>query len=139
MNTDVPQKQMNTSNGFNNVENDYIYNIVGIQENNIYIKTNPEGVQKLFYYSANEPINILLSEGDMGEYQIHSIGGQKYYPLIVGYEEAKIMRQEGLFDNIGDSIKNFFGKNVVVVGVMQKTGGAMDMAHIIPLTGEELN
>ena len=108
-------------------------------KNKIYIKDS-EGMQKLFYYySVNEPINVSLSEGNMNEYQIHSIGGQEYYPLIVGYEEAKIMRQEGLFYNIGDPIKNFFGKNVVIVGVMQRTGGASDMAHLIPLTGEELN
>ena len=97
----VPQEQMSTNYNPNTAENNYKYTIVGVQENNVYIKTNPEGIQKLFYYhSVNEPISIPLSEGSIEEYQIHSIGGQNYYPLIVGYEEAKIIKQEGLFYNI---------------------------------------
>src|SRR3989344_3220411 len=136
----VPQEQMSTNYNPNTAENNYKYTIVGVQENNVYIKTNPEGIQKLFYYhSVNEPISIPLSEGSIEEYQIHSIGGQNYYPLIVGYEEAKIIKQEGLFYNIGDPIKNFFGKNVVIVGIMQRTDGAMDMAYLVPLTKEELS
>src|SRR3989344_7860683 len=81
----VPQEQMSTNYNPNTAENNYKYTIVGVQENNVYIKTNPEGIQKLFYYhSVNEPISIPLSEGSIEEYQIHSIGGQNYYPLIVG-------------------------------------------------------
>ena len=140
MNSDVSQKQMNTNDNLNNTEDNYKYAILGVQADNIYVKTNPEGMQKLFYYHpVNEPINIPLLEGNMEEYLIHSIGGQKYYPIIIGYEEAKIMRQERRFNNIGDPIKNFFGKNVVIVGVMQRTDGIMDMAYIMPLTEEELN
>ena len=140
MNSDVSQKQMNTNDNLNNTEDNYKYAILGVQADNIYVKTNPGGMQKLFYYHpVNEPINIPLLEGNMEEYLIHSIGGQEYYPLIVGYEEAEIMRQKRIFYSIGDSIKNFFGKNVVIVGVMQRTDGIMDMAYIMPLTEEELN
>ena len=140
MNSDVSQKQMNTNDNLNNTEDNYKYAILGVQADNIYVKTNPEGMQKLFYYHpVNEPINIPLLEGNMEEYLIHSIGGQEYYPLIVGYEEAEIMRQKRIFYSIGDSIKNFFGKNVVIVGVMQRTDGIMDMAYIMPLAEEELN
>ncbi len=158
MNSNVPQEQMKTNDNSNTIgsnleepmngkgsseeetqNSNSLFNHI-LQENKIYIKINSEGMQKLFYYSpVNEPINVPLSEGNIGEYQIHSIGGQKYYPLIVGYEEAKIMRQEGLFSNIGDPIKNFFGKNVVIVGVMQRTGGMMDMVHLIPLSEGEWN
>lgn len=109
-----------------------------IKEDKAYIKATPEGVQKLFYYQpTGEQLNLQLIEGNMGEYKLHSIGGQMYYPLIVGYEEAKIMRSEGLFNNLGDPIKNFFGKNVVVVGVMQRNGGALDFAHVMPLNDGE--
>ncbi|MBS3075374.1 hypothetical protein J4429_02850 [Candidatus Pacearchaeota archaeon] len=156
MNTDVSEKQMNAEDNYEksietqNINNankkqasiPYIfkYELKGIQENNFYIKTSSDGAQKLFYYHpVDEDINVQLSEGDIEEYQIHSIGGQNYYPLILGYEEAEIMRKEGLFSNIGDSIKNFFGKNVVVIGIMQKTEGALDRAYFIPLNKEELN
>lgn len=139
MNPDIPQKQINSNENIAQ-ETDYKYQIYGVQNNNIYMKSNSDGMQKLFYYHpVDEFINIPLSEGNLAEYQVHSIGGQKYYPLIIGYEEAKIMREEGLFNNIGDPIKNFFGKNMVVVGVMQRTDGALDMAHLIPLNSKELN
>lgn len=111
-----------------------------LQENKIFTKRDTNGSIKLFYYYNNEePIDIQLKEGDIKDYKIHTIGGQYYYPLILGYEEAKIMREEGLFDNLGDSIKNFYGKNVVVVGVMKKSDNAFDMIHIIPLTSGGLN
>jgi len=157
MNSNVPQEQMRTNDNSNGMESNLkesmdvkdsteeaqdsnsLFNHI-LQEDKIYIKINSEGMQKLFYYSpVNEPINVPLSEGSIEEYQIHSIGGQKYYPLIVGYEEAKIMRQEGLFSNIGDPIKNFFGKNVVIVGVMQRTNKATDMIYLIPLNEGEWN
>lgn len=139
MDTNELQKQM-TSNNNSIQEIDSKYRVYGIKNYNIYMKTNMEGIQKLFYYHpVNEPLNIPLSEGDINGYQIHTIGGQNYYPLILGFEEAKIMREEGLFINIGDPIKNFFGKNVVIIGVMQRTDGALDMVHLIPLNSGELN
>lgn len=139
MNENRPQKQMNSDNYPLSGDNS-IYQLNEVKNDNAYIKTDSEGIQKLFYYHpVNEPLNIQLSEGNINDYQVHTIGGQNYYPLILGYEEARVMRQEGLFANIGDPIKNFFGKNIVIVGVMQKTGGALDIAHLIPLNNGELN
>ena len=139
MDLDEPQKQM-ISNEPYIPESNLKYQLNEAENNKIYIKTDPEGTQKLFYYlSINEPLNIQLSEGNIDNYQIHMISDQEYYPLILGYEEAKIMRERGLFIDIGDPIKNFFSKNTVVVGVLRKTGGALDMAHFIPLSKGELN
>ena len=111
-----------------------------LQENRIFIKRDAYNSIKLFYYiRSGEPVDIQLREGDIDDYKIHTIGGQNYYPLILGYEEAETMRQEGLFNNIGDPIKNFYGKNVVVVGVMKKLDNVFDTIHIIPLNSGELN
>ena len=111
-----------------------------LQENKIFTKKNTEGSIKLFYYYVkDEPLEVQLSEGNIDDYQIHTIGGQNYYPIILGASEAGIMRKEGLFENIGDPIKNFFGKNVVIVGIMKETGGILDTAHLIPLNNGELN
>ena len=49
------------------------------------------------------------------------------------------MREEGIFTEIGDPIKDFFGKNVVIVGIMEKTNGVLDMTYLIPLNSGELN
>lgn len=149
---DNPQKQMESGNNsipeispeinspkVNTQNSDSLFNHI-LQENRIFTEKNSEGFIKLFYYyTGSESIDIQLKEGYMKDYQIHTIGGQNYYPLILGYEEAKIMRQENLFTNVGDPIKNFYGKNVVVVGVMKKSDNIFDMIHIVPLTSGELN
>lgn len=111
-----------------------------LQENRIFTKKNAGGFIKLFYYyTKNEQMEIQLKEGNINDYEIHTIGGQNYYPLILGAEEAKTMRQEGIFTDIGDPIKDFFGKNVVIVGVMKETDSALDTFHLIPLNSGELN
>ena len=110
------------------------------QGNKMFTKKNADGTVKLFYYyTKDEPIEIPLEEGDINSYQNHNIGGQNYYPLILGIEEARIMREEGIFAEVGDPIKDFFGKNVVIVGIMKKTNGVLDLTHLIPLTSGELN
>ena len=110
------------------------------QGNKMFTKKNVDGDIKLFYYyTKDEPIEIPLEEGDINSYQIHNIGSQNYYPLILGIEEARMMREEGIFTEVGDPIKDFFGKKVVIVGIMKKTNGALDLAHLIPLTSGELN
>lgn len=153
VNSDVSQKQMASddneyqekstnsegSSEINTKNSNSLFNHI-LQENRIFTKRDATGSIKLFYYyKSEEPIDIQLKEGNIKDYQVHTIGGQKYYPLIIGYEEAKTMREEGLFNNIGDPIKNFYGKNVVVVGVMKKLDNAFDMIHITPLNSGELN
>lgn len=136
MSPDVPDVKTSSANS--------IFNHL-LQEDKMYTKKNAEGVVKLFYQYTKEgeagdnQIKIQLEEGNIYNYQIHTIGGQNYYPLILGYEEAKMMRDEDLFTEIGDPIKDFFGKNVVVVGIMKKTNGVLDLAYLIPLNSGELN
>ncbi len=111
-----------------------------LQEDRIFIKKDVNGSIKLFYfYVGDEKTDIQLQEGDIDNYEIHTIGGQNYYPLILGYEEAKRMREEELFNNIGDPIKSFYGRNVVVIGVMKKLDNAFDVIHITPLKSIDLN
>ena len=43
------------------------------------------------------------------------------------------MREEEVFNNIGDPIKDFYGKNVVVVGIMEKLENVFDTIHIFLL------
>ncbi len=132
-------KDGDSSSEISTQNSDSLFNHI-LQENRIFTKKGANGYIELFYYHpVDELIDIPLSEGNIKEYQIHSIGGQDYYPLILGSEEAKRMREEGLFNNIGDPIKNFYGKNVVVVGVMKKLDNTFDMIHIIPLTSGGLN
>ncbi len=117
---------------------DSLFNHI-LQEDRIFTKRDAnDSIELFYYYTGDEPINVQLKEGDIKNYEIHTIGGQNYYPLILGSDEAKKMREEELFNNIGDPIKNFYGKNVVVIGVMKKYNNAFDMIHITPLKSGDL-
>lgn len=109
----------------------------------MYIKVNSDGVPKLFYRLNVDEIpkfNITLKEGKFQDYNaIHEIVGEAYYPMMVGSKEAKMMKEEKLFSKPGDIIKDFFGKNVVIVGVMTETNSSLDMVHITPLKSGESN
>lgn len=52
--------------------------------------------------------------------------------VIIGAEEAKMMKEEKLFAKSGDVIENFFGlPEVKVRGVLAPTGTALDSQHIL--------
>ncbi|MGV8171210.1 MAG: hypothetical protein ACP5OA_00780 [Candidatus Woesearchaeota archaeon] len=100
----------------------------------LFVKFKDAKTPKLFYlYDANNPspAKIVLSEGDMREYYTHEIGKKSYHPLILGYDEAKMMREEKLFANTGDTIDNFFGRDIMIVGILQDTDTSLDMMHIV--------
>lgn len=103
------------------------------QENLFSIKTTPDGMAKLFYtYNPNNAsLDLKLKEGSMKNFKVHQMLGKDYYPIIIGSEEAKVMREEKLFSEPGDVIKNLFGENFVVIGVLEETGSIIDKTHFI--------
>ena len=94
------------------------------------------------FYSLNisetPPKKFVLAEGSMSGYEIHDLGGEQYYPLVLGANEATMMREEHLFSRPGDVIRGFFGRNVVVVGVLNKTNTGLDIMHFIPLEENQI-
>lgn len=52
--------------------------------------------------------------------------------VFIGYMEAKMMKDEGLFENVGDKIEGFFGLPwVTVAGILEPTGTIIDDYHIL--------
>lgn len=52
--------------------------------------------------------------------------------MIVGYEEAMMMKKEGLIQKPGSTLKNFFGiSEMKVVGIVERTGTLLDSFHFI--------
>jgi hypothetical protein len=52
--------------------------------------------------------------------------------MVVGYEEAMMMINEGLIKKTGDSIVDFFGvPRMKVVGILRPTGTIIDSYHIV--------
>ena len=118
------------------------YNKLNGKENIVFIKLTDENVSKVFYnYPISKDINLnfKLSEGSQENYKTYDIMGKTYYPIIVGYNEANMMKEEKLFEKTGDTIEGFFGKDVIIVGIMEETNTGLDMMHLVPLSEEELN
>jgi hypothetical protein len=65
-------------------------------------------------------------------FDIHNIGQKSYYPVILGYSEAKMMIEEKLIVGTGSEIMDFFGRDVVIVGILSQTNSTLDMMHIVP-------
>lgn len=117
------------------------YEAISGEEGRMFVKISPEQSPKLFYTLKawdSLPPKFELAEGRIEDFKIHELGGETFYPVIIGADEAKMMREEKLFARTGDTIRGFFGKNVAVVGVLRQSGSAMDMAHFIPLGEAEL-
>jgi len=118
------------------------YNKLDGEENRVFIKLNSDNISKVFYYqNINEDfkINFSLSEGKIINYKKYDILSKSYYPVIIGSKEAKMMKEEKLFEKPGDTIDDFFGKDIIIVGIIQETNTSLDMMHILPFKAEELN
>jgi hypothetical protein len=52
--------------------------------------------------------------------------------MVIGFTEAQMMREEGLFKRIGDSLTDFFGlPSVKIVGILSPTNSLLDESHIL--------
>ena len=84
----------------------------------------PDGTPKAFVSIPNRYLTSeLVDEGSAASAD---------YTLILGSEEAQMMREENLFTSPGDTLENFFGiSSVRIIGILTPTGTALDSMHII--------
>jgi len=89
-----------------------------------------EGNLKLFYRLQDDNIPVAFQERIApGSFEASVIGGRPYVPMYIGAAEAKMMTAEGLFKAEGDLIKNLFGNNVIVAGILPETNTPLDQMH----------
>ena len=60
--------------------------------------------------------------------------------MVLGADEAKMMRDKGLFKDVGDEVRDFFGLPAMnVAGVLEPTGTDIDGMHVVnPATFDRL-
>jgi len=111
------------------------------EEGRVFIVIKDNKSPKLFFVlatGADPPIQLPFAEGSLSEYTVREINGKQYYPVILGSGEAAMMKFERLFKKPGDTIEGFFGKNIVIAGILEKTNSIVDMAHISPLSEADI-
>ncbi|QQG52486.1 MAG: copper-translocating P-type ATPase [Candidatus Falkowbacteria bacterium] len=82
-----------------------------------------DGQPKLFLGIDVFPSDIRLDEGSL------VLGDNE---MVIGYNEAMMMKKEKLIQGSGDSLKDFFGlSSVKVVGILEQTGTPMDDYHFV--------
>jgi hypothetical protein len=115
------------------------FDAINGEENRVYVQLL-EGMPKMFYrleYGEEPQMELPVAEGSADNYAEAIINGTAYYPIMIGAAEAKMMRNESLFTQPGDTIRGFFGKDVIIVAVLDETGTALDMMHIVPFEKNE--
>lgn len=118
------------------------FSLIEGEEDIIFIKMGDKELPRVFYtlqLNSTSPIKLELNEGNLNDYkEIHIISGEKYYPIILGSDEAEIMRSERLFTKVGDTVKGLFGKNFIVSGILSPTNSSLDIIYIVPLNINDL-
>jgi soluble P-type ATPase len=92
-----------------------------------------QGLPKFFYLvrEGNLPqefthlVTIQAFEGPV------MVNGKSYWPLYLGSLEAAMMKREGIFRKNGDTLENFFGRPVMIAGILPLTGTMFDHFHFV--------
>jgi hypothetical protein len=91
-----------------------------------------KGTPKLFYTLEKNTIPALLQPFvSKDALQLVTLNGKTYLPLILGYNEGRMMISEKLLKNAGDTLPNFFGQDVVIAGILPKTNTLFDEFHFV--------
>ncbi len=117
------------------------YEKVQGEEGRVFIAIKDNKSPKLFFVlpvGEAPPLTLPFAEGSLADYSVRVINGKQYYPVILGSGEAAMMRFERLLKEPGDTIDGFFGRDIVIIGVLAKTNTIIDMAHISPLTPADI-
>jgi len=110
------------------------------EEGRVFIAVKDNKSPKLFFVLAageTPPMTLPFAEGSLADYTYREINGRRYYPVILGSGEAAMMKFERLFRKPGDTIDGFFGRDIVITGVLAETDTIIDMGHISPLTAAD--
>lgn len=102
-----------------------------VVDGNLTKVTTPEGMEKQFYMVGKDAPKEFASKLPEGGFNTVYIGGKKYTPVYIGYDEAQLMLKEKLFTKEGDTITGFFGNDVIISGILAKANSEVDQYHFV--------
>lgn len=89
----------------------------------------PDGAIKIFALAKNNVLNKYKSSNGNNLPESNS--------MVIGSDEARMMIEEKLFTKSGDELKDLFGIDTTVEGILDSTGTFADDFHF--LSGEQYN
>ncbi|MFA6489400.1 MAG: hypothetical protein WCT52_01855 [Candidatus Micrarchaeia archaeon] len=108
---------------------------IGGREGVVYSRLTDKKEPKMFFvYDLDDkpPFQLQFTEGGIGGFASYADDdGGKVCPIIIGADEAAMMRSEKMFSKAGDRLEGFFGNNVEIAGVLSKTNTSVDMFHFV--------
>lgn len=104
----------------------------GILTNEGSLKTVSEddGSVELFYTISYQVPEKFKKNIDIGSLKTVVIGKKSYVPMYFGSDEAEMMMKKGEFKKEGDNLKEL-GNDIIVAGILPKTGTALDNMHFV--------
>ena len=87
---------------------------------------------KLFYLYDNDNVPKALNTLINSAKTSYTIDGTSYFSTVIGYDEAAMMMEEKLFQKKYNTIKGFFGNNIIITGLPKMTLTSLDMMHFVP-------
>ena len=102
---------------------DTITNFLVSHDNKIWF--TPTGVPKIFILSDSIPTDVKVI-------QWTGVFTNQDAEMIIGYDEALMMKREKLFSKPGDELHDFFWlKTIKIIGVLAPTKTMLDEVHIV--------
>lgn len=98
---------------------------------NVITTKTADGMEKQFYLvnsESSKEVNVSFPEDG---FNYVYLGGKKYQPVYIGFNEAQLMIKENLFKKEGDTINGFFGNDVIISGILKKSNSELDNYHFV--------
>ena len=87
---------------------------------------------KFFYRIRPGDIPLIYAKNmNQDSFNPVTLGVTKYTPVFIGSAEAATMKKENLFQNEGDVIRDFFGEDIIISGVLPETKTFLDNLHYL--------
>ncbi|MFZ2206579.1 MAG: heavy metal translocating P-type ATPase [Microgenomates group bacterium] len=92
--------------------------------------TEEDGSIELFYVISSQIPDKFRQNITLGSLSNLTLGRKQYTPMYFGSEEGAMMMQKGEFKKEGDVLREL-ERDVIVAGVLPKTGTALDSMHFV--------
>lgn len=98
----------------------------------LWFNETPTGELKVFYAYDESNVPADLASTINTKKNAYELGGKKYVPAYLGFDETEMMIEEKLISAKFDKLDGFFGNDTVIAGFPKKTHTALDMMHFVP-------